>query len=339
MTGARFLAPGMLALLAVTPIVVAISLLAFRARRRDLLEFAHRTAIARLVAGVDPTLRLVAVAAAPLAAALLAVALARPAWNPRPETLRRTGRDVVFLVDVSRSMLAQDLKPSRMGRARFAMLDATGQLEGDRVALVAFAGRAVLRCPLTHDYGFFRMMVESLSPQSVSTGGTRIGDAIRMVMAEVFQDQERRYKDIVLITDGEDHESGPLEAAAEAGRAGIRLVVLGLGSEGQGTRIPITDEAGGSSWLTYEGQPVLTRLDADTLRRMSAATPGGRYFNVATGTVDLAEIYRNVIRTEDRTALESETIVRYDEQFQLFLLPAVLLLGARIALVERRRKT
>ncbi len=338
MSGARLLAPEMLALLWIVPAMGALYILAARFRRRSLHDFSHPLMAPALVAGLHPTLRYWRAAAVLAAATLVVLALARPGWNPQPETVSRMGRDVVFVVDVSRSMLAEDLKPNRLRRAQFAILDTIDDLAGDRVALVAFAGTAVLRCPLAHDYGFFRMMVESLSPESIAQGGTLIGDALRVVVSDVFRDQERRFKDVVLITDGEDHDSYPVEAAQAAGEAGVRLIAIGLGAEGAGSRIPLTDTNGRRVYLTYDGEEVRTRLDAATLRAMVAATPGGRYFNVATGTVDLADIYRNVIRSQEQTRLESETILRYDEKFQLFLLPAILLLCAEIALAERQRR-
>ena len=161
----------------------------------------------------------------------IVIALARPAWNPKPQTVQRSGRDIVFILDVSKSMLAEDLVPNRLERARLAMKDMIDRLEGDRVALLAFAGTAVLKCPLTMDYGFFGMMLDDIGIESVSRGGTMIGDAIRKALDEAFDDQEKKYKDIILITDGEDHDSFPLEAAEEAGRRGIRIIAVGLGDE------------------------------------------------------------------------------------------------------------
>ncbi len=342
MTGLRFLAPQMLALLWVVPLAALLFALGARVRRSALGDFAHPAMAKLLLAGTDPAAKRWSIAMLLGASAFLAVSVARPGWNPQPRSVQHFGRDVVFLVDVSRSMLAEDLKPNRLRRAQFAILDAVDDLQGDRVGLIAFAGPAALKCPLTHDYGFFRVMVEGLSPESIARGGTLIGDALRAASL-VFRDEERRYKDIVLITDGEDHESFPVEAARAAGALGIRLIAIGLGSEEKGARIPLTDDAGRKRSLTYQGQEVLSRLDAATLRSMVAETPDGRYFNVSIGTVDLADIYRNIIRHEEKTRLESESVLRYDEKFQLFLLPAVLLLCAEVAVGARagirRRRT
>jgi Ca-activated chloride channel family protein len=270
-----------------------------------------------------------------LAVLFLILGMARPAWNPVPQTVRREGRDVVFLLDVSRSMLADDLKPNRLERAKLAIDDCLEVLEGDRVALAVFAGNTVVRCPLTQDYGFFRMMLADVSTDSVSRGGTLIGDALRKVARDIFDQQERQYKDIVLITDGEDHESFPLEAAKSIGDAGIRLIAVGLGDEG-GTPIVISDESGRRDVLKYKGEVVRSRLDSDILRKMVNATPGGRYLPVATGNIALDKVYQNLIATAAKREIESQTLERYEEKFQIFLALALLCLALESALSERK---
>ena len=265
------------------------------------------------------------------------VAVARPAWNPTPKTIERKGRDVVFLLDVSRSMLAEDLSPNRLERAKLAINDCVERLQGDRVGLIAFAGTAVIKCPLTLDYGFFRMMLKNITPESVSRGGTMIGDALRTALDQVFDDAENQYKDIILITDGEDHDSFPKEAAAEAGERGIRLIAIGIGDENEGRRIPVTDESGNRTFLKYKGQEVWTRLDAHTLRQMVNATPGGRYLNVATGTIDLGDVYMKLVASAEKKALQSETVKRYEEKFQIFLAVMMGLLVLEMLISERKK--
>ena len=268
---------------------------------------------------------------------LLIIGLARPAWNLQQTTVRRTGRDVVFVLDVSQSMLAEDLAPNRLERAKLVIADVIDTLEGDRVSLVVFAGTAAIKCPLTLDYGFFHMMLENISTTSIARGGTMIGDAIRVVLDQVLDSQEKKFKDIVLITDGEDHESFPLEAAREAAAKGVRLFIVGLGDENEGRRIPVTDTSGRRTFLQYQGQEVWSRLDADTLRQMALATPGGRYLNVATGTIDLGEVYQQLIGSAEKKELEEETIEKYEEKFQVFLGIAFMLLVLEAFISERRK--
>ena len=263
-----------------------------------------------------------------VALACMIIALARPAWNLRETTVARSGRDLVFMIDVSKSMLAADLMPNRLGRAKLAIRDCVEKLQGDRIALVAFAGTAAVKCPLTQDYGFFLMMLDAINTDSIGRGGTLIGDALRTTLNQVFDDQEKQFKDIILITDGEDHESFPVQAAQKIGDAGIRLLIIGLGDEKEGQRIPITTADGKSSFLKYNGREVWSKLDGQTLRRMAEATPGGRYLPVATGTVDLGEVYLDLVVSAGQKELESKTIKRYEEKFQIFLAAAIILLTA-----------
>jgi Ca-activated chloride channel family protein len=326
-----------LMLLWVVPGLVLLFIWAGLARRRALRAFVDAELLGRVRLTANPANRRWKAVLVIVAFSLIVFALARPAWNPKPQTVERRGRDIVFILDVSRSMLAEDLAPNRLERAKIAIKDMIGRLEGDRVALVAFAGSAVLKCPLTLDYGFFGLMMDDLSPSSVSRGGTMIGDALRKALDEAFDDQERKYKDIILITDGEDHDSFPIEAAEEAGERGVRIIAVGLGNENQGKRIPITDERGNKTFLKYEGREVWSRLDAETLRKMVNATPGGRYLNVATGTIDLGNVYTSLIAGEEKREIESMTIKLYEEKYQIFLGFAVLLLAVELLVADRRR--
>jgi len=326
-----------LGLLWIAPVLVLLFVWAGIGRRRAISAFVDSELLDRIRLTASPQNRRWKAAIVVLAFALIAVSLARPAWNPKPQTVERRGRDIVFILDVSRSMLAEDLAPNRLERAKIAIKDLVDRLEGDRVALVAFAGTAVLKCPLTLDYGFFEMMLDGLDPTTVSRGGTMIGDAIRKALDEAYDDQERKYKDIILITDGEDHDSFPVEAAGEAGQRGVRIIAVGLGDEDQGKRIPVTDERGNRSFLTYQGREIWSRLDAEMLRRVVNATPGGRYLNVSTGTIDLGAVYGNLIAGEEKREIESLTIKLYEEKFQIFLGFALFLLVIEMFIGERRR--
>jgi Ca-activated chloride channel family protein len=268
---------------------------------------------------------------------LIVASLARPAWNRSPQEVTRRGRDVVFIIDVSRSMLADDLRPNRLERAKLAVQDAASRLDGDRVALIAFAGTASVKCPLTIDYGFFRMALDELATDSVPRGGSRIGDAVRKSLDEVFDETPSQYRDIILITDGEDQDSNPVEAAQQAAERGVRLIAIGLGDETKGRRIPVTTGAGRETYLAYQGEEVWSRLDAATLRQMTEVTPGGRYLNVTTGAIDLADIYSSLIGAADQRAFETELVETYDEQFQILLGLGFLLLCIETIVSARRR--
>jgi Ca-activated chloride channel family protein len=336
MNEARLQDVAMLYWLWAIPALAAVYVYAARRRRLSLERFAE----AHLLASINPWTsagrRRIKAAMVLCAFAFLVAALARPAWNPVPQTVKRQGRDVVFLLDVSKSMLAEDLVPNRLERAKLAIVDAVDKLQGDRVALVVFAGTTVVKCPLTLDYGFFRLALDDIMPESVSRGGTMIGDAIRRTMEVVFKSRDAQFQDIVLITDGEDQESFAVEAARAAGERGIRLIAIGLGDENEGRRIPITNERGERTFLTYQGQEVWSKLNADTLRSMVNATPGGRYLNVATGAIDLGDVYTKLIASAERRAVEEQTTDRYEEKFQIFLAVALVLLCVEMLVRERR---
>jgi len=262
-----------------------------------------------------------------LAFVITVIGLTQPRWNPQAQKIRRQGRDVCILLDTSRSMLAEDIKPSRLERSKIAIKDLMETLQGDRIAIITFAGNAVVKCPLTQDYAFVRMVLADISTESTTRGGTMIGDAIRKATEDVFDRQSREYKDIILITDGEDHDSFPVQAAEKAAKEGIRIFAIGLGDEDTGCRIPITGPNGEKTFMKYKGQEVWSKLDADTLRKVVYATDGGKYLSVEPGTtLDLGQIYEGLIASAQKRQLESTTMMRYDEKFQIFLVLALILI-------------
>jgi len=327
----------MLYLLWIVPVLVVFYLWASYRRAQALRGFVDDDLIGRIGLSINATGRLWKAALLILAFAFVAFATAQPAWNPKPQTIERKGRDIMILLDVSKSMLAEDLVPNRLDRAKIAVSDMVERLQGDRIGLIAFAGTSVLKVPLTTDYGFFSLILDDINTESVSRGGTKIGDAVRKAMDEGFDSQEKKYKDIILITDGEDHDSFPVEAAQEAGEKGIRIIAIGIGDENQGRRIPITDSQGNRVFMTYQGQEVWSKLDANTLRKMANATPGGKYLNVATGTIDLGDVYLKLIASEEKRELETKTMQLYEEKFQIFLGVALFLLVAEMVVGERKR--
>jgi Ca-activated chloride channel family protein len=272
--------------------------------------------------------------------ASVVAALTEPKWNAQPQQIRRKGRDICILLDTSRSMLAGDIKPSRLEHSKIAIGDLLKTLQGDRIAIVTFAGNATVKCPLTQDYAFVRMVLADISTESTSRGGTMIGDAIRKASVDVFDRQSRQYKDVILITDGEEHEgyeSFPEQAAEKAAQEGIRIIAIGLGDENEGSRIAITGSDGEKTFLKYKGVEVWSKLGSDRLRNIVFPT-GGRFLAVRPGeTFNLDEIY-DLIATAEKRELESVTMMKYDEKFQIFLALAIGLIICE-ALISERKKT
>jgi len=308
------------------PVLILLYIYDHYKRKAALLNFVHDNYLQKITSHVNFKKRRTEQVLLLLVIIFIVLAMARPGWNPKAVTVERRGRDVVFIIDISRSMLAEDLKPNRLERAKIEVIDTVSRLSGSRVALLEFAGISVIKSPLTTDYAFFRSAVESLSVNDVSRGGTMLGDALREAMTKILDPKEKNFKDIILITDGEDHDSFPVEAAKAASEQGVRLIIIGLGDENQGSRIPVINSDGKKTFLTYNGEEVWTKLDADALREMAAATPGGKYLNVGTGAFDLGEIYLRLIASADKKDLHGDTIMKYQELFQFFILISFIIL-------------
>ena len=265
-------------------------------------------------------------------AALVAglIALAGPRWGTQYEEVVPRGSDLYILIDVSRSMLAQDVPPSRLGRAKADVAALINRLEGERVGLIAFAGQAVVKCPLTVDYDAFRRTLDELDTASAPRGGTAIGDAIRKAL-EVFHARAERDQAILLITDGDDQQSYPLEAAAVAAERHVTIFTIGLGDAEQGARVPQAADsksaAGTQSFVEYEGQQVWSKLDNSLLKEIALKT-SGVYVPVGVKAYDLGELYADYLQGRRGAEDESRKRLRRGEQFQIFLALALVALLA-----------
>ena len=227
-----------------------------------------------------------------------AVALAGPQYGFKWQEIEQKGADIILAVDCSRSMLAEDIKPSRLARAKREILDLVFILKGDRVGLVAFAGTAFLQCPLTLDYSGFHIFLDVLSPDFLPVGGTDLNRAIGTAI-EAFEKNDKTEKAIILITDGESTLGDPMEGALAASRSGVRLFCIGVGNP-DGVPVP---EKGGGFKKDAKGGIVLSKLDENTLKQMALAT-GGAYVRSVAGDMDLDLIYEQEIRRK----MQTETI-------------------------------
>ena len=320
-------------LIFVVPALALLYAYAFYRKGRALRAFASLSTLKFISSSVSRSRQMVKAGLVLLSIVFLVLTLMRPLGDPRRETVRRRGRDVVFLLDVSKSMLAGDLKPNRLERAKMAIQDVLNIMKGDRVGLIVFAGNHALKCPLTHDYDFFRTVLEKVSPSDVSKGGTNIGDAIRTATEKVFGQKEGKFRDIILITDGEDHDTMPEKAAEEAAKHGIHIHTVGLGSP-SGTRIPVPGSLG--EYVRYEGEYHRSSLNEKKLREIAAATVG-TYIPVRTGSMDLGQLYEQVIATAEKKEEESRRATVWSEWFQSFLLVALVLLVVESMIGEVRK--
>ena len=331
----RFGAESLLYAYLLLPGLAALEWWAAARRRRALDRFGERGRIDRLTSVASrrrigrAVLRLAAVA-------LLATALARPQFGDRVETVRRAGQDVVVALDLSASMEAADVAPSRLAAARLAVGRLIERFDGDRIGLVAFAGEAFVQSPLTLDYAAATLFLNAMEPDLVPVPGTDLGRAIEVAL-DGFGDQGERSRQLVVITDGEDHE-GALDAAVErAVDEGVRIHAVGMGSTA-GVPIPGFDENGAPNGFLRdaEGSVVTTRLDDVTLQRVADRT-GGAYYHAAAGSGAAFDRLVEELTGGEGEEIESREVTRYEEQYQIFLGLALALLVAEALLPERRR--
>ncbi len=250
------------------------------------------------------------------------VALAGPQYGTEIEQVTPRGSDLYVLIDVSRSMLATDVTPSRLARAQADVSGLVNRLQGERIGLIAFAGQAVVKCPLTVDYDSFRRALQELDTNSAPRGGTAIGDAIRKAL-EVFQNNNQREQAILLITDGDDQQSYPLDAAAVAAERKVTIFTVGLGDPEQGARIPT--KANSADFLEYQGQQVWSKLDGNLLSEIALKT-AGVYIPAGTKAYDLGQLYADHLKDKRSNRGEAQSRERLSEQFQFFLAASLLLL-------------
>ncbi len=308
---------------------------AFIRRRRLTETFADKN----LVGGITPTVsrrrRILKVLMVIIAVLLSLVALARPQWGFEWEETKRVGLDMLIAIDVSKSMLAKDVKPNRLERSKFAVKDLVKKLNGDRIGLVAFAGTAFLQCPLTIDYNGFLLALEDLNTATIPRGGTSIASAIKEAM-DVFKSPEKKYKVLVVITDGEEFEGDALNMALEAAKLGIKIYCVGVGTN-EGDLIPVVDERGDRMYLEDKsGQVVKTKLNEELLKRIAIST-GGSYVRATQGEFGLVLLYDKSILKLEKRDVEAKMRKRYQERFQPFLAFAILLLFVEPLISERKR--
>lgn len=304
-------------------------------RRTALRAFASLNTLQRLAPGVSLWRVMVKAALWCGALSALTIALAGPRWGEREQQVFRRGIDVLVLLDVSKSMLARDIAPNRLERAKISLRDdLLPELGGDRIGLITFAGVPVLKCPLTNDYGFFRLVLDEVNTDSVPRGGSLIGDAIRAVKSS-FRDNLDTHRVVLLITDGDDHLSYPIEAARELWeKEKIPVIAVALGDESEGARVPVKADRG-ETYLQYQGETVVSKADFNTLRSVvEASDPSGRGF-IAVGTknFDLGQVYRSRIAPffKQKERMETEKVER-PWQGHWFAIASLTLLAAETLL-------
>ena len=287
----------------------------------------------RLNAGTNRTIRLVRFSLWFVAVALIMIALARPQWGSEIEIVEQRGVQLMVVLDISRSMLSQDVKPTRLDRAKLEISDLISRLNGDTVGIVLFSGASFIQFPLTADYATALTYLKNASPNAISRPGTVIGEAIGTAMGG-FNDHRVSQKIIIIMTDGENHEGDPVEATRQASEAGAVVYTVGFGSP-EGSRVEVYDDQGNVIGYRQdaEGRPILSRLDEAALERIAEAG-GGRYFR-ADDPVGLSNLL-DEIESFQEEAVQSELSEKRVERFQMFLILAALALFLAEILTDRR---
>jgi Ca-activated chloride channel family protein len=315
--------------------ILALSFYHFQKKSTAALKkFASGHLLEKLIQGVSPKKRMIKRVILVLAVAAIFVALARPQMGFQWKEVKRKGIDILIAVDTSKSMLAEDVKPNRLERSKFGIMDFVSKLEGDRVGLLPFAGTAFLMCPLTLDYDAFRNSLEALDTEIIPQGGTDLASAIDE--AEAAFQNDANHKILVLVTDGEDLEGEALSAATEAKNRGLTIFTVGVGTP-SGELIPLISGGKNGAFVKDEkGRPVKSSLDETMLQKI-AETTGGRYEPLGQQAEGLEAIYREKLSLVPKQDL-AERMQRVPiERFQWPLMLALILLLAEFAISDRKR--
>lgn len=334
----RFGNPEALWLLLLVPVVAVWLGLGLRARRRALERFAAGPLVGRLVQACSTEVRVVKVLLMTGGFLFLVLALARPQWGTSLEQVARKGVDLIIGIDISESMLAEDIEPNRLRKSLEGASRLLDRLEGDRVGLLAYSGSSGVLCPLTLDYNAVRMFLDTLEPNMISYPGTSLASALESGI-EAFGDGERKFQVMVLFGDGEDQiDAADVEkAAADAAQKGIIVHTVGVGSP-SGAPIPERSERGviiGYKKDT-EGRVVTTRLQENTLMRIAEITGGG-YHPASAAELELDRI-AEAIGSMDKKEMQARLMTQFEERFQLPLAIGLAALLTDAFLSGRRRQ-
>ena len=327
-----FANPQFLYLLAALPLAVATVYWGARSRRLALARLGSPDLVRRLADGVNERGRSLASALALAALALSIIALARPQWGESAYVVERRGVQIMVALDVSRSMLARDAKPTRLDRAKLEIYDLMRQLDGDEIGLALFAGAAFIQFPLTFDLATARTFLDYADPQAIGRQGTDIEQAIRVSLRGLADDRPSQ-KAIIVISDGERQEGEAAAAAKEAAELGVAVFTVGVG-ESDGAEVPTLDAFGNVTG--YPGGSVLSRMDEGELRAIADA--GGGVYIHANESVNAADALAAELNRMQQTTMEHELENVKVERFQLFAAAAVALLIARELIPGRKRR-
>ena len=327
----RFEEPAYLYLLLLLPLLAAFYLYSNYRRRKNIRKFGDPELMAQLMPDVSKYRPDVKFWMVFVAISLFSVLLARPQFGSKLETVKRQGVEVMIALDISNSMLAQDVQPSRLQKAKRLVAQLVDKMENDKVGMIVFAGDAFTQLPITSDYISAKMFLESIDPSLISKQGTAIGAAINLA-SRSFTPQEGVGRAVIVITDGENHEGGAVEAAQEAAEKGMQVFVLGVGSP-DGSPIPAED--GSNNFRRdKDGNVIVTRLNEQMCQEIAKAG-NGMYIRVD-NTNSAEKVLNNEIAKLSKADVESQVYTEFDEQFQALAWLVLILLVVEMLILERK---
>jgi Ca-activated chloride channel family protein len=330
----RFAHPEYLYLLLLAPVIVGVFIIAAAGRKRSRARFSSEMTFARLAENHSRGKIMFKSLLLIVAGIMLPIALANPQVGTRIEDVKQEGVDLFIALDVSRSMLAEDVKPNRLEKAKYELHNLVNRLSGDRIGLVVFSGEAYTQFPLTVDYSAADMFLDVVNVESVPTPGTAIGSSIDQALKS-FDFENPSTKVLVIITDGENNSGDAVEQAKEAAGKGVLIYTIGMGSPA-GAPIPVYD--GGGKQVDFKrdrsGVIVLTKLD-DTALQEIASIGKGKYFRATNSQDELDAIYKD-INALQKHEVGAKTFTEFDDKFQYFLFISFLVLLIEVILSDTK---
>jgi Ca-activated chloride channel homolog len=330
----RFANPDYLYLLLLLPVMILLYILnAFR-KKRAIVRMGDPSLISRLMPELSRIRPAIKFTLSLFAISMVIIILSRPQFGSKLEEVKKEGAEVIIALDVSNSMLAGDIQPDRLTRAKQALTRLIDNLDNDRIGLIVFAGDAYTQIPITTDYVSAKMFLNAIGPDMVPKQGTAIGAAIELGMRS-FSPGEGKSKAMIIITDGENHEDDPVAKATEAAKAGIVIHTIGIGSE-EGVPVPVTTNGKAEFLKDIDGNTVISKLDEDILKKIAIAS-GGSYVRANNSNIGLDEIFGEISKMK-KQEMESTVYTEYNDQFPIFAAISIFLLILDFIIMERKNR-
>ncbi len=319
--------------LASIPVIFALFLMVFWWKKRKQKQFADLVLLDKLSPEKSSFKSFLKIAISCLALAFLVISLANPKMGTKLETVKRQGVDIVFALDVSKSMLAEDIAPSRLEKAKQIVTKIIENLGSDRVGIIIYAGNSYPLLPITTDHAAAKMFLQNANPNMVSSQGTAINEAIDRAIT-FFDNDEQTNRFLFIVSDGEDHEENTLELTQKASEVGIKTYTIGVGTK-EGSPIPIRDIGGGVSYKKdNKGEVVITKMNPIVLRDI-ASEGNGKYIN-GNKTQETIDVIEELLVKAEKSEFETKQFSDYKDQFQWFIAIGLLLLIIDVLLLEKK---